>query len=195
MQRGCHVTTAESFAKSKKLKRIQERFHRAETYESSTRKLERDDMLFANADPDHPEWQWPGDVYRNRNAMGEPPRPCIVVNKVRQHNLQVINDGRENKPSVNVHATGFGASSEAAQVFRGADPPYRVSVGCRQPSTWAASRAARSRSALATGGSSPSILTMTPSIRKSTSAVSRTRTASISIPTLRRWTSPTLGGA
>ena len=113
------MTTAESSAKSKKLKRIQERFHRAETYESSTRKLERDDMLFANADPDHPEWQWPGDVYRNRNAMGEPPRPCIVVNKVRQHNLQVINDGRENKPSVTVHATGYGATSEAAQVFEG----------------------------------------------------------------------------
>jgi hypothetical protein len=113
------MTTAESSAKAKKLKRIQERFERAQTYERDTRSLERDDMLFANADPDHPQWQWPGTVYKMRNAPGEPPRPCIVVNKVRQHNLQVINDGRENKPSVTVHATGFGATSEAAQVFEG----------------------------------------------------------------------------
>jgi hypothetical protein len=112
------VKTSNDTAKATKLRRIQDRFHKAETYESPTRVLEKDDMRFANADPDHPDWQWPVAVYRARNMQGEVPRPCIVVNKVRQHNLQVVNDMRENKPSVTVHATGFGATSEGAQVYQ-----------------------------------------------------------------------------
>jgi hypothetical protein len=111
--------TTQGTRKEAKLRRIQSRFHRAEEYESQTRVLERDDKKFAHADPDHPQWQWPQAVYNSRNATGQRPKPCIVINKTRQHNLQVINDGRQNKPSVKIHATGYGATAEAAQVYEG----------------------------------------------------------------------------
>jgi hypothetical protein len=101
------------------IQRMDQRFTRAQEWESTTRELEKEDKRFANADPDHPEWQWPGDVQKARNPQGGTPRPCLVINKVRQHNLLIINDSRENKPSVKVHATGFGAMAEAAQVFEG----------------------------------------------------------------------------
>jgi hypothetical protein len=100
-----------------KIATIQKRFHAAEKWESAARTLFKEDKRFANADSDHVEWQWPTAVYKARNPVGDAPRPCLVVNKCAQHNLMIINDGRENKPSVKVHATGFGATAEAAQTF------------------------------------------------------------------------------
>ena len=111
--------TKKGASKEAVLDRMDKRFKRAQEWESQTRALEKEDKLFANADPDHAEWQWPSDVWNARNQKGSMPRPCLVINKVRQHNLLIINDSRENKPSVKVHATGFGAMSEAAQVFEG----------------------------------------------------------------------------
>ena len=35
-------------------------------------------------------------------------RPCLTTNKVRQHNLQIINDAKQNKPSVKVKPVGNG---------------------------------------------------------------------------------------
>jgi hypothetical protein len=43
----------------------------------------------------------------------------LIFNQVRQHNLQVINDARQNKAQIKVTPTGGRASYEAAQVFSG----------------------------------------------------------------------------
>lgn len=91
------------------------RFKRCEDWESEFRPRERQDMKFANADPDN-LWQWDSTVYGGRNDLG---KPCLTINKVRQHNLQIINDAKQNKPGVNIRPVGDGATYDAAQVFEG----------------------------------------------------------------------------
>jgi hypothetical protein len=97
------------------IQQAQDRFRQAEEVESSTRSLQDEDEKFCNADSDN-NWQWPTTIYANRSQSQ---RPCLTVNKVRQHCLQIVNDARQNKPSVKVHPVGFGATAQAAQVFEG----------------------------------------------------------------------------
>ena len=72
----------------------QRRFKQCETWESRARKLFLDDIKFSNGDSDN-GYQWPNDIRRNRDVDE---RPCLTINKVHQHNLQIINDAKQNKP-------------------------------------------------------------------------------------------------
>jgi hypothetical protein len=89
------------------------RFRQCVQYEQHTRNLQLEDLKFAEADSDN-MFQWPNAVRRNRD-MDE--RPCLTVNKTRQHNLQIINDAKQNKPSIVYRATGNGATYESANTF------------------------------------------------------------------------------
>lgn len=89
------------------------RFRRCVEWERHTRTIQEEDLRFSEADSDN-MFQWPNSIRRNRD-MDE--RPCLTVNRVRQHNLQIINDARQNKPSIVARATGGGASYESAQVY------------------------------------------------------------------------------
>lgn len=89
------------------------RFKAAQEWESEARKLYVQDRKFANADPDN-GWQWDDDVRKSRNIDA---RPCLTINKTRQHNLQIINDAKQNKPAVDIRPVGDGATYKAAQVF------------------------------------------------------------------------------
>ncbi len=80
---------------------------------STTRKLFLDDLKFDAADSDN-GYQWPGQLLNTRTGEDQ---PCLTINKTHQHNLQIINDGKQNKPGVKVIATGNGASAQSAQVF------------------------------------------------------------------------------
>lgn len=91
------------------------RFQHAETWESDFRKAYLDDLKFANADAIN-MFAWPNAVRRNRD-MDQ--RPCLTVNKVHQHNLHIINNSKQNKPSVKIRPVGDKASFEAADVFEG----------------------------------------------------------------------------
>ena len=91
------------------------RFKQCEEWESNARKLWLEDVKFANADSDN-GYQWPNEVRRNRDVDE---RPCLTINKVRQHNLQIINDIKQNKPRAKVSPVSGGATYEAAQVFEG----------------------------------------------------------------------------
>ena len=95
------------------LREGKERFTRCETWESAWRDRALFDTKFANGDPLN-AWQWDTNVRTERGA-----RPCLTYNQVRQHNLQVINDARQNKAQIKVTPTGGRASYEAAQVFCG----------------------------------------------------------------------------
>lgn len=90
-----------------------ERYHHGMEYESTARANWLEDVKFANGD-DINGWQWPQWITDNRNE-----RPCLTVNKVRQHVLQVVNDARQNKASIKITPTGDGATYEAAQIFTG----------------------------------------------------------------------------
>ena len=95
------------------LKEAKERFTRCQSWESAWRERAKFDIRFANGDALN-HGQWDGNV---RTDRGE--RPCLTYNQVRQHNLQVVNDARQNKAQIKVTPTGGRASYEAAQVFAG----------------------------------------------------------------------------
>ena len=94
---------------------IKRRFKQCQDWESKQRKLFLEDIKFANADADN-GYQWPNDIYTNRNGDN---RPCLTINKVRQHNLQIVNDAKQNKPSIKFRPVGDGATYDAAQIFEG----------------------------------------------------------------------------
>jgi hypothetical protein len=50
---------------------------------------------------------------------GRGSRPTLTLNKIRQHNLQIVNDARQHKAQIKVTPTGGRATYEAAQVFSG----------------------------------------------------------------------------
>ena len=90
-----------------------ERFTRCVSWETRWRENALFDTKFANGDS-HNMWQWDSNVQTDRGK-----RPSLTYNQVRQHNLQVINDARQNKAQIKVTPTGGRASYEAAQVFSG----------------------------------------------------------------------------
>jgi hypothetical protein len=95
-------------------KEAEERFHLCEEWEKDSRRLFLEDLKFADADPDN-GFQWPNHMRRNRDIDQ---RPALTINKTRQHNLQIINDAKQNKPQINVKPTGEGASFRSAQTYQ-----------------------------------------------------------------------------
>jgi len=90
------------------------RFKICEDYEAQARVYFEYDYKFANADSNN-MYQWDNWVVGDRQQNN---RPCLTINKTMQHNLQIINDGKQNKPGVNIRPVGDEASFEAAQVFQ-----------------------------------------------------------------------------
>jgi hypothetical protein len=97
------------------LQEAKKRFQACEDWEADFRKRFVEDLKFANADPEN-GWQWDQVLQQNRTDKR---KPCLTINKTRQHNLQIINDAKQNKPGVNIRPVGDGATYEAAQVFEG----------------------------------------------------------------------------
>lgn len=91
------------------------RFKRCQDWEGDFRKLFTDDLKFVNADSDN-GYQWPEEMRLQRT---EDAKPWLTINKTRQHALMVINEAKENKPSVKVNAVGGDASYDSAQVYEG----------------------------------------------------------------------------
>jgi hypothetical protein len=92
----------------------QKRFKICEDWESQARTYFEYDYKFANGDSNN-MYQWDNWVIGDRQTNQ---RPCLTINKTQQHNLQIINDGKQNKPGVNIRPVGDDASFEAAQVFQ-----------------------------------------------------------------------------
>lgn len=93
----------------------QDRFKKCMAWESLARKNWLEDYKFVNADAVN-GYQWPNELRKNRDIDA---RPCLTINKTRQHCLQIINDAKQNKPGVAVRPTGNGATYEAAQMWEG----------------------------------------------------------------------------
>ena len=88
---------------------------------SDSRKDELDDLRFRAASPDN-QWQWPADVLATRGSVqGQTinARPCLTINKLPQHVLQVTNDQRQNRPSGKVIPADDKADVEVAEIFNG----------------------------------------------------------------------------
>ena len=91
------------------------RFVRCEEAEADFRRLFVEDLRFANGDPDN-GYQWPEEI---REARKTDQRPCLTINKTRQHNLQIINDAKQNKPSIKCLPVDSNADVQIAKIFDG----------------------------------------------------------------------------
>ncbi|HKU52233.1 MAG TPA: portal protein, partial [Nitrospira sp.] len=73
-----------------------------------------DDIRFADGDSDN-NAQWPDAIQQSREIDK---RPCLTINIVRQHNLQIMNQAKKNKSTAKIMGTGNGATQESANVFK-----------------------------------------------------------------------------
>jgi hypothetical protein len=90
-------------------------FKACEDRESDARKLWKEDLRFANGDPEN-GWQW-DEAKRKERELDK--RPCLTINKVKQHNRQITNDARQNKPCIRVYPVDSGADKKTAEIFNG----------------------------------------------------------------------------
>lgn len=60
--------------------------------------------------------QWPDDVKQDRIRAG---RPCLTINRMPTVIRQVVNDARQNRPSIDVKPVDGGADIKTAQIFAG----------------------------------------------------------------------------
>lgn len=95
------------------IKEAHKRFSYCEEWEATARANFEYDYKFANGDSVN-MFQWDDWVVGDR-VVNE--RPCLTINKTMQHNLQIVNDGKQNKPGVKIAPVGDTASYEAAQIY------------------------------------------------------------------------------
>ena len=95
--------------------RAQDNFKSCLDWEALSRQRFRDDMRFLFADSDNQD-QWEASVKARRHMATQ---PMITINKVHTHWLMIVNQMKENKPSIQVHPTNGEASYEAAQIYEG----------------------------------------------------------------------------
>lgn len=93
------------------LKEGKEAFEIACEAEKENRDEALDDLRFSRLSE-----QWPSDVLKQREAEH---RPCLTINKMPSFIRQVVNDARQNKPSIKVHPVDSGADKETAHIFNG----------------------------------------------------------------------------
>lgn len=92
------------------IKEAREQFKQAEDAEHDNRIAALDDLKFARLGE-----QWPEDIRRQRELEG---RPCLTNNKMPAFIRQVVNDSRQNKPSITFHPVEDG-DVETAEVLNG----------------------------------------------------------------------------
>jgi hypothetical protein len=120
------------------LKDAKAKFTLASDGESDNRTSYEDDIRFAR----HEE-QWPSKIRKQREDEG---RPCLTINKLTAFSRQVVNDARQNKPSIKVHPVDSGADPDTAEVLDGlirnieyssnADVAYDTAVDCAVNGGW-----------------------------------------------------------
>ncbi|TIR87351.1 MAG: hypothetical protein E5X05_01250 [Mesorhizobium sp.] len=114
------------------LKAAKDAFQDCLDAENLNRSTALEDITFARLGK-----QWPADIERQRQIEG---RPCLTINKLPSFIRQVVNDARQNKPSIKVHAADSGADPDTADVINGlirnieytsnADTAYDTATEC-----------------------------------------------------------------
>ena len=86
-------------------------FERAESAESDNRKYAQEDIEFARLSR-----QWPEKIRRQRELEQ---RPCLTINKLAPVIRQVVNDARQNRPSIKVIPADSKSDPETAELMSG----------------------------------------------------------------------------
>ena len=122
----------EGFDEDALLSEAKECYARAEDAETENREEGLSDLRFARLSE-----QWPADI---REARERSSRPCLTINKLPAITRQVVNDSRQNKPSIRVLPVDGGADPDTAEVINGiirnieytsdADVAYDTAIEC-----------------------------------------------------------------
>lgn len=94
-----------------KLDESMEMFGLAADAERENREIALRDIKFSRLSD-----QWPQDIKDKRDAQK---RPCLTINKLPSFIRQVVNDARQNKPSISIHPVDSGADPHTAEVLSG----------------------------------------------------------------------------
>jgi hypothetical protein len=86
-------------------------FKLCEDSEDENRNNALDDLRFGRLGE-----QWPAEARQNRELDG---RPCLTINKLPSFIRQVVNDARQNTPSIKVHPVDDSADVDTAKVYSG----------------------------------------------------------------------------
>lgn len=89
---------------------VRELFDRASDAYGDNHRWFEEDLRFVNGE------QWDDEVSKLRSEAG---RPCITINKLPTFIRQVVNDARQNKPSITVHPSDSSADPETAEILSG----------------------------------------------------------------------------
>lgn len=100
------------------VREAKKRLRRCENWEATARERWIEDTKFANGDADN-MYQWPDRIRNARQYGMDDERPCLTINKTRQHVLQIINDARQNRTHIKFRPVGGDATFEAAQIMDG----------------------------------------------------------------------------
>ena len=114
------------------LKEAKAAFEAAQDAERHNRETAINDITFARLGE-----QWPAEIVKQREIEK---RPVLTINKLMAFIRQVVNDSRQNKPSMKVHPADSKADPQTAQVIDGllrnieytsnADVAYDTAVEC-----------------------------------------------------------------
>lgn len=94
-----------------KVQEAQERFKYVLDADNHNRLDALDDLRFARLGE-----QWPADVKKIREQEG---RPCLTINRLPSFIRQVVNDSRQNKPSIKCHPIDDNADPKTADILNG----------------------------------------------------------------------------
>lgn len=97
------------------VERAKKAFKRCQDWEAKARANFIEDIKFGNGDS-YNKFQWPAQLANYRETTQ---RPALTINKTQVHCLQIINDARQNKTSIQVRPVGDAASADAANVLEG----------------------------------------------------------------------------
>lgn len=93
-----------------------ERFAACREFTREQRDDMLDDLRFSNpADPQ----QWPEEIKRLRSQAVGGPRPCLTFDQTNQYIAQVVNESRQNKPSIKVRPVDSKADVKVADALSG----------------------------------------------------------------------------
>lgn len=92
------------------LARARDFFDSAKEAETENRERFKDDVDFARLGN-----QWPAEVVKKRGKK----RPCMTFNKMPAFIRQVVNDSRQNKPSISVIPVGADSDKDTADILEG----------------------------------------------------------------------------
>lgn len=98
------------------VKEGRERFDACREFTREQRDLMRDDLNFSNpADPQ----QWPEEIKTLRANAAGGPRPCLTFDQTNQYISQVVNESRQNKPSIKVRPVDSKGDIKVADALTG----------------------------------------------------------------------------